>query len=242
MKLICYITFGYPSIDASRALIDDYIAAGCDTVEIDLPTPKPLFVNDLIRTGMEQALSTCSDYDAYLAGVAKVHADHPHTSIIFTLFESVIMDVGADKMLDFCKANAEAIIYVGGEHPEVRQKFIDAGVKVGSFIQYHLPEEEVEAAKCANGFIYVQAKPGKVKLGYEKLSDCIDYLKANGLADRQFYCGMSINEPEDVRMVRESGADGVFAGSIILKLREDSDALKQMIKRLAREARGDNPA
>lgn len=230
MKLICYITLGNPTIAQSKQLIEHYVAAGCDTVEIDLPTRNPLYVNDFIRNGMNTALDSCADYNEYLAAVADIHKNYPQTSIIFTLFENIIMEVGPAKMLEFCKTNAEAIVYVGEEHPEVRQQFMDAGVKVSSFIRYHMPEDEIEAAMQTNGFIYLQAKPdGEVKPGCQTLKDCIAYLRSRGLT-RPIYCGMGMYAPEDVKMVRESGGDGAFAGSVILKLHDRPQELIQTIR------------
>ena len=66
---------------------------------------------------------------------------------------------------------------------------------------------------------------------YPTLKDCIAHLKEIGI-DREIYCGVGIRDSEDIRMVKESNADGVFVGSTILKLHDDIPMLKEVIQNL----------
>ena len=125
------------------------------------------------------------------------------------------------------------LILVGLEDETIKNKLIEAGVRVSCYVQYHLDEEEVESAIRSNGFVYLQAKPttGNVNPDYPELKDCIQYLRSRGIT-RSIYCGVGIYQPEDVSMAKEAGADGVFVGSTVLKLHSDIPALKAKIKEL----------
>ncbi len=125
------------------------------------------------------------------------------------------------------------LIVVGLEDDTIKNKLIEAGIRVSCYVQYHLDEAEVESAIHSDGFVYLQAKPttGNVNPDYPELKDCIQYLRSRGIT-RPIYCGVGIYQPEDVRMAKEAGADGVFVGSTILKLHDDVPALKEKIKEL----------
>ncbi len=40
-----------------------------------------------------------------------------------------------------------------------------------------------------------------------------------------YYCGVGVHAPEDVKLVKEAGGDAAFVGSTILKLHEDIPAM-----------------
>jgi tryptophan synthase alpha chain len=96
-----------------------------------------------------------------------------------------------------------------------------------------MPENEVAAAKNSNGFVYLQAKPmtNNIDPNYPTLKDCINHLKSIGI-DRKIYVGVGIRDVEDIRMAKESGSDGVFVGSTILKLHDNAELLTETIKTL----------
>ena len=72
MKLICYLSNGYPSIQASLDMAQQYVAAGCDIIEVDFPGHDPYLESDFIATRMKHALEACCDYDAYMDGMAQL--------------------------------------------------------------------------------------------------------------------------------------------------------------------------
>ncbi len=75
MKLIGYVTSGYPSVEASFELAEEY-RRGCDMLEISLPlldnTEAP-YLADL----MVQAYTACPDYACHLDAIARFTARHP---------------------------------------------------------------------------------------------------------------------------------------------------------------------
>ncbi|MBE0701299.1 MAG: tryptophan synthase subunit alpha, partial [Acholeplasmataceae bacterium] len=125
------------------------------------------------------------------------------------------------------------IIYVGTEFPDIRAFLIEKGINVASYIRFHLPKDDIDAARQTNGFIYLQAKPGDSPIHENQtLESNIKYLREILKFNRPVYCGVGISTEEDVRMVRMAKADGVFVGSVILKLQDDIEALKQKIANL----------
>lgn len=233
MKLICYLSLGSPSLNFSKQIAKEYVKAGCDVIEVDFPAKDPYLDSPYIQGRMKEALKNCSNYQAYMDAIESIQNDNPSADFIVLIYEKTILDIGIDQFIKFCKAHQlEDIICVGNEHPNVRNSLMDQGLKVSTFVRYQLPQEDIVVAKKANGFIYLQAKPGeKLHPKYQTLDSIIPYLKSIGI-NTPIYCGVGISTPEDIAMVKKAGADGAFVGSAILKLHNQPEQMKATIKAL----------
>lgn len=239
MQVICYLSNGYPDITASKKKIDQYYEAGCRIIEIDLPSTNPYLEGELISGRMHSALENCSDYDVYLDAIAYAQNTYSDLKVIILAYEDTIEAVGTDKLIAFCqKHQIPDMIIVGDKKPEIKDILMAGGVKVSCYIRYHLPEDEIEAAKKANGFIYLQAKPigSPVNPKFPTLKDCITELRSQGL-DREIYCGVGVHAVEDIQMVKNAGADAAFIGSSILKVDHDPGKLHEVICTFVHSAR-----
>ena len=232
MKLICYLCNGYPSIEKSKEMAKLYSQAGCDIIEIDFPSRNPYLESDLIKGRMAKALEACSDYGAYMDGMVETKRSLPNTQFILMVYENVIEEIGYEKFERFCLTyDFLDMILVGIKDDVIKNKLIQAGIRVSCYVQYDLQDTEVEYAKQSNGFVYLQAKPapGQARPDYPELKDCIRYLREKGISN-PIYCGVGIHQPEDAAMAKEAGADAVFVGSTILKLHDDPEQMAQKIR------------
>lgn len=231
MNLICYLSNGYPSIDSSVDMAKKYVEAGCDIIEVDFPSSDPYLEGAYIASRMHKALEACGDYTAYMDGIVKIKRDLPDTRIILLMYENTVLDIGVDAFIQYCSEHGFTdLILVGLTDETVKNRCIEAGIKVSCYVQFHMDDAEIETAKNSNGFVYMQAKPinSDVNPRYPTLKDCIARLRAEGI-EREIYCGVGIYTPEDVHMAKEAGADGVFVGSTILKLQGDIPRMQQAI-------------
>lgn len=238
MRLICYLSNGFPTIESSVQMAKDYVEAGCDIIEVDFPSVNPYLESQYIAGRMKAALEKCHDYKRYMDGIEQMKTDHPNIQFIIIIYEDTLLSIGVDRFIEFCLHNQiNDIIYVGGAHVETMDKLVRNGIKISCYVQFHMPEEEIAAALRSNGFVYMQAKPthGQTNPNFPTLKHCIDELKRRGIT-REIYAGVGIHTSEDLRMAKESGADAVFVGSTILKLQNDIPKMKEVIagfKRLA---------
>ena len=232
-KLICYLSFGFPTIDESIKMVDEYIESGCDMVEVDFPTDNAFLDSEFIGGRMKKSLEACSDYNEYFRGIAEIRRRHENLPIIALAYEHTVKKIGTEFFIENLKKNSiYDMILVGLEGEEVKEKLISEGIKVSCYVQYHLDEEEVASALNSNGFVYLQSKAdGKVKEGYENLKDCIDYLRNKGI-NNPIYCGVGISTADDIKRVKDVGGDAVFVGSAILKRQENIEEMKSFIKEL----------
>ena len=237
MDIILYLSNGYPTIEASIQMAKEYADAGCGMIEIDFPSHDPFLESELIKERMKKALEACDDYDAYMEEIVRVKKELPQVKLLVLSYENTVREIGIDKYIRFCLDNdLKDVLLVGVTDNEVKDRFLEAGLRVSCYVQFQMLEEEIQSAKDSNGFVYLQAKvtPGQgyVNPQYPTLKDCIRCLREHGI-DRPIYCGVGVHAPEDVKMVKEAGGDAAFVGSTILKLQGDLPAMKEKIREFA---------
>jgi tryptophan synthase alpha chain len=233
MKLICYLSNGYPSFKESEALADIYVNAGCDIIEIDLPSRDPYLEGKLIASRMAGALATCNDYSYFMEAAARIRNRYKSITVLLLAYDSTIREIGVSKFVEFCITNnMRDLILVGRDTAALKNELIDLGMRISCYVQFHLPEEEVSAALDSNAFVYMQSKPisGNVNPLYPTLKDCIVYLRSLGI-NRPIYCGVGIYTPKDVLNAKQSGADGVFIGSAILNCSHDYHLVHEVVQK-----------
>lgn len=232
-KLICYLSNGYPTREKTIETAARYVEGGCDIIEIDIPNDDAFMDSDLIAGRMRSSWEKSQDYDEYFGNIKTISENHPNAGIIILLYEKTVKAVGVDEFIKKCLANnTKDLILVGTDGDDITNKLMAGGLKISSYVPFHLPEEEIEVAKKSNGFVYLQAKSaGKVKEGYETLDKCIAYLKEQGI-DRPIYCGVGVSTKEDMQMVSQAGGDAAFVGSAVLNKQDQPKELVEFIKTL----------
>lgn len=244
MKLICYLSNGYPSLADSAEIARWYAESGCDLVEIDLPARNPYLEGEYIAGRMASALAACDDYDAYMANVAAIAEQSPDLRILVLAYEQTVMEIGVAKFVAFCTGHGFLdVILVGLSSDAVKDELIRNGIRVSCYVQFHMDPAEIESARQSNGFVYLQARPapGQVNPAFPTLSDCVAELRSQGIT-RPIYCGVGVAKPEDFADVEAAGADGAFVGSTILRLYQQPDLLKATIKAFKKAPRGEGIA
>ena len=219
MRLIGYITSGYPSISGSSLLAEQYLEGGCDMLEISLPllnnTEAP-YLNDL----MVQAYHACPDYDQHLQAIAEITRKHPDVPITILLYDAVAMEIGPEKLAQFCRDHGiQDVNSPGLSSPEVFAAFQQYDIHIAGLIRAKFTDADVEEAKTTKGFVYMTAfaPAEKCRPGYETIAKRVACVRAAGVTS-QLYCGGGVRKPEDAATVKAAGADGVFLGTSILKL------------------------
>lgn len=230
MKLIGYLSNGYPSLEESVEIFKNYADAGCDVIEVDLPARDPYLENDLISGRMAAALKFSDDYGDYMQNIVEMKASvGDDVELLLVAYVTTVLEIGVDRFIEFCRDNGFMdLILVGLEDETVKERLIEAGIRVSCYVQRALYPAEVNAAKDSNGFVYLQAKSDEVNPDYPTLSDSIDFLRSEGI-DRPIYCGVGIYTPEDFKAAKEAGADGAFVGSAILEVSDDPVRLRDTI-------------
>lgn len=226
VKIIGYLSYGYPNIEESIERADIYIEAGCDFLEVDFPTDNAFLDSDFIGSRMKSAMEACNDFDKYFDGIKTLKEKYPDTPIILLAYEHTIKAIGMEKFITRCKElETYDLIMVGLENEDVKNQLIAEGIKISCWVPFDLPKENVESALHSNGFVYLQSKSsGEEKEGYETLDKCVAYLRERGLKN-PIYCGVGVSTREDIIRIEEAGADAAFIGSALLKQETNQDII-----------------
>ena len=236
MRLIGYLSNGYPSFEQSYANAELYREGGLDTLQIDLPTDDPYLEGERITARMRHALNACRSWDGYLENIAAIKRNIKGISIILLVYESTISEIGLERFIGFCKKeNLRDVSCIGGRLPHVKERLIAEGLNVSCYVQFHLNPDEVRDAENSNGFVYLQARPapGIDELRFSTLGECIGFLRERIGSHRPIYTGVGLRTPEDVIMARDAGSDGVFIGSTIMDHENDRRSLLKTIRTFA---------
>ncbi|CUN83662.1 Tryptophan synthase alpha chain [[Eubacterium] contortum] len=231
MKMVGYLSLGYPTLERSLEMADVYIEGGCNAVEISIPSPNPCYEKETIKTWMQEAYAAEADYEVYFNAIEGIKKRHPDREVYTMVYQEVFDMVTPQRYADFCvQAGVDCVISAN-----LTKESIDAldekAVSRCSFGSFILDPKRLNNCLKPGGLIYMQTKPfpGQTALpGYETLGDVIQYMHDLGIT-RPIYCGGGIQSPADVKGVKEAGADGFFVGTAMISLAKDLDKLRREI-------------
>lgn len=234
MDLIGYLSNGFPSEEETINRAIAYIEGGCDVIEIDLPSNNPYIDGEMIQTRMKASYQADPSLHSHAQTIRKIRTRFPKQKMYVLAYEETIINFGVGafiRLLQDC--NVEIVILVAQSDRKVKQELEKNGIKVASYIRSHLPDEDIQEAQEASGFLYLQVTASEQTTASQNtLSAKIDYLRRKFGSERAINCGVGIYTPEDVKMVKDAGADGVFVGSTILRIEDDHDKLIKWMKEL----------
>lgn len=240
MKLIGYLSNGYPTLEESRKRAQHYVKHGVDIIEADFPAKDPYLDSDFLKKRIFKALENESDYSKYMENILQIKKENPTAGILVNIYEETIKEIGIGKFVEFMKKLDEnQVLLVGKEYPEIRKELEKLGFYASSYVTRAMLEEDLELAKNGNGFVYMQGFGDEKEYSekYPTLKDCVEKVREI-IGDRKIYVGVGVHTPELLKEVYEAGADGVFLGKIILTKEDDLEEQGKFIQQLRRIADG----
>ena len=232
MRVIGYLTSGYPTIEKSVETARVYVEGGCDMLEISIPLEnnreKP-FLNDV----MKQAYRECPDYDVHMEAIGRIAQQNPGVDITILIYNEVLLEIGVEKFAAFCLKNGIHDVNSANLTDEHALKVLDEqGIYLAGLVNYSLEERRVSESLRSKGFVYCQAFPRegqKLDPRYDTIDKLIPHLRELGI-HQKIYCGGGISKPEHARQVKDAGADGFFLGSSIIAMYDQPEELKAIIR------------
>ena len=238
-ELVCYLNFGYPTISDGIRDAELYISNGCKALQLDIPSRDPYLEHDFIKERMKSCLETEHDYEKYFEGIREIHRRYPDVALYFMLYENTVKELGVKRIADFCREVGIHYTSYVGNSSEIKHQLEKAGLGICCYVQYHLPDDEVKFAMSSTGPVLYQAKSvGKTGHGCRTFSDGVRYLRNAGL-EMSIYASVGIKTADDLRMVRKSGADGAFVGSVLMNALEDKTRFAEVMQSFSEAAKGE---
>lgn len=234
MKLIGYLSGGYPTMDKSVEMAEVYVEGGCDAIEWNFPPENPYLEAGYIAEKMAAARRRCSDYDVYMDRLARFKEKVPQAVVIPMLYQETVKVIGAERLARYLQDNGmDTVITADIEEPGILAAFERHGVNIAPFVSFQMEEQTVRRAVESRSFIYMQAMPTAIQntpdFDRDTLKKCIGELRRRGAAC-PIYCGGGIRTDEDVRLIKESGGDGFFLGSSLMEYYGDPQRLIAVIR------------
>ena len=242
MKLIGYLSNGYPTIEDSKERAIRYVNNGIEIIEADFPAEDPYLDNDLLKARIFKARENTSDYEDYMAAIVDIHKTMPDIKIMINIYERTLQVIGIERFVRFMKdIDENDFLLAGNEFPQLRDELEKHDLYLSSFVTRAMHEEDLKLAARSNGFIYLEGFGDESKYSpiYPNLKDCAKKVRSIIGDDRNIFCGIGVHTPELLKEVYEAGCDGVFLGSMVIKLEDNLDEQSKLIQDLAKIAKGE---
>lgn len=111
MKMVGYLSLGYPTLERSLEMADVYIEGGCNAVEISIPSPNPCYEKETIKTWMQEAYAAEADYEVYFNAIEGIKKRHPDREVYTMVYQEVFDMITPQRYADFCvQAGVDCVI------------------------------------------------------------------------------------------------------------------------------------
>ena len=241
LLLMTHAVVGYPSLDASWAMLEAMDAAGVDLVELQLPFSEPIADGPAFVRANQAAIQAGTSWHAYFDLMARA-AKRFRFPLLFMGYYNSVFQMGAE---GFCArlGAAGARGFIVADLPPEEAGALNAAARAKGLDPILLmtptnsPSRLAEIGRQASGFVYCVARKG-VTGKKTDLSQGVEALVARcrrGTA-LPLAVGFGIKTPADVRELRGL-ADIAIVGTACLEAWEQRgpSGYGELLKELAAE-------
>ncbi len=225
---IAFIPFavaGDPTLDMSRKILQTYIDAGADILEIGYPFSDPMADGPVNQRGAQRAIASGLNHRGFFELIASLRAN---TQVPFglLLYANSVYHLGVD---EFCREAAGAGIdslLVADMPPEESDRLLESMDRHGLrsvYIVSELTADDRIRYICDNttGFVYVVSRLGTTGVQSEFSATVNTTIKKlQSCTDKPLCVGFGISSPQHVQSVKKAGADGAIVGSKLVGIVE----------------------
>lgn len=219
--LMPFVTAGYPSLEATAAMLPAIEAAGASVVELGIPFSDPIADGPVIAASMTEALKADVHPQGVFDMVRSVRSA-VSMGLVAMVSYSIVHRMGAANFVrDAADAGLDGFIFPDlplDEAAGVSAIVSDAGLTSSLLIAPTTPDDRAaEIAKASTGFVYVVARTGITGARAELPAGLTDRLtKLRGVTDLPMAVGFGISSAEHVAQVT-GVADAAIVGSALVK-------------------------
>lgn len=221
--LMPYVTLGYPTPEASLAVIEAIAGAGADLIELGVPFSDPLADGPTIQHSTQVALSNGMTSTRCLEMVASLRRKGVTLPLLLMGYINPILAFGQEKYVPAAvEAGADGLI-VPDLPPEEAGTLEDSCRRHGLALVYLIPPtaslERIQLiASRSTGFIYLVSLTGVTGARRELSPELGGFIQRVRQVSRlPLAVGFGISNPQQVKAVGAL-ADGVIVGSALIDL------------------------
>jgi tryptophan synthase alpha chain len=218
--LIPYLTAGYPSREASLALMAGLAGAGADVLELGIPFSDPLADGPTIQRASFEALEGGMTVAGALALLRAFRESHATPVVLFTYLNPILRYGLREFLSDAAAAGAQGILLTdlpSGSDPGMEDLITSSDLDLIRLLAPTTPLERVgRAASGGGGFLYYISRTGVTGARQDLREDLGREVEAiRKEVPLPIAVGFGISTPDQARMVAEV-ADGVVVGSALI--------------------------
>lgn len=238
--LIGYFPAGFPTVEASKRLIDAMVRGGVDIVEIGLPYSDPLMDGPVIQRAVEDALAN----GVRIADVLDVvrHVSNSGVATLVMSYWNPIERFGVESFAQQLAAAGGVGVITPDLTPEEATPWIDAtdaaGVaRVFLVAPSSTPERLKIVADATTGFVYAASLMGVTGTRTSVSASAGQLVsRTRTVTDRPVAVGLGVSTPAQAAEIA-AYADGVIVGSAFVRAvleAPDMEAAEAAVEQLAR--------
>jgi tryptophan synthase alpha chain len=219
--LIGYLPAGFPTIEASIALIDEMLAGGVDLVEVGLPYSDPLMDGAAIQDAVQIALSEGTTTDDVLSVVESIALEDEQAAVVMSYWNP-IERFGLERFVDRMVAAGGSGVITPDLTPEEAGPWMTATESAGIDRTFLVAPSSTDArietvARACTGFVYAASTMG-VTGARDQVSTAAPALVAR-VRDRTqapIGVGLGVSSGDQAAGIA-AYADGVIVGSAFVR-------------------------
>jgi len=219
--LMPFVTAGYPDVDFTAALLQEFSDRGCSMCEVGVPYSDPIADGPVIQASYTRALEqgiTVADIFA----MAKKLTTRPTAPLVTMVSYAIVYRHGVKRFVEDAKAAGFAGVIVPDLLVEEAREAVEI-CRAADFSLIHLitpttpHDRAAKIAASSSGFLYYVSVTGITGERNELPDDLIDNVTWLRKQTSLPICiGFGINTPEHVRQLAPV-ADGLIVGSAIVR-------------------------
>lgn len=237
--LIYYISLGCPSIEHSLKKAEEYLEHGVRALQFDLPSRNPYRETEFIKSRMAYAYEKYKSYDPFLDALSGFRASHPGFEMQMVSYEDVILTIGTQRYIEFCKANSIHTVRIAGEGviEMARKDLNEAGIDTLTFIDFNMPQKDIDFAIQTGRAVMLRnvRSTQEPRDGMISWQSRLRFLRDCGVK-APVYATAGIKSGLDLLEAKQAGADGAYVGSCLMSLWEDEKAMISLLDDLENAA------
>lgn len=231
---IYYMINGWPSLEKTVQMADQYVQHGVKAIQIDMPSTDPYGESQYIKDRMAFAIHKYGlNYDVFMDNIRRIRRDHPELRIYIIIYPDVFAAIGPARFVEFCKEVGVYCAAVAGN--EGKDYLMRNGVRTSDGVTYYLPEEQVVRALSTGNIVNLRSKKDHPEWvprdGMDSWKDRIAYLRGRGIT-APIIAMAGILTGEQLREAKDAGADGAYIGTVLMQLWDDEEALWRKLDEL----------
>ncbi|KQM95515.1 tryptophan synthase subunit alpha [Sphingomonas sp. Leaf22] len=221
--LVCFVTAGDPTPDATPAILDALVAGGADVIELGMPFTDPMADGPAIQSANIRSLTAGTRTIEVLRIATEFRKRHPDVPLVLMGYANPMVRRGADWFAQACAAaGVDGVICV--DIPPEEDDSLGEQLREHGVAAIRLATPTTDAARLpqvlagAGGFLYyvsVAGITGKQQAVQASIDDAVARLKA--ATDLPIAVGFGVRTPEQAANIARV-ADGVVVGSAIVEI------------------------